>query len=71
MSRGKNHPGTALNSIDYLSELLRLRMLKSAENYISDTGQNYIKVGAVTFEKLLYQKNASLRKYCSGEIVVV
>lgn len=71
MSPGINDPGTALNSLDYLSELLRLRMLKSDESFISDAGSNYVRVRAVTFEELLYQINASLRKYCSGDIIIV
>lgn len=71
MSPGVNDPGTALNSIDYLSELIRLRMMKSDEILISDSGQDYIKMKAVTFDELLYQINAPLRKYCSGDIVVV
>lgn len=71
MSPGVNDPGTALNSIDYLSELIRLRMMKSDQYFISDSGQDYVKMKAVTFEELLYQINAPLRKYCSGDIVVV
>jgi uncharacterized membrane protein len=71
MSPGINDPGTALNSIDYLSELIRLRMLKSDESFISDSGQDYVKMRSVTFEELLYHINASLRKYCSDDIVVV
>lgn len=71
MSPGINDPGTALNSIDYLSELLRLRMLKTDHDYISNDGKNYIKMSTVTFKDLLYQLNAPIRKYCSGDIIVV
>lgn len=71
MSPGKNDPGTALNAIDYLADLLRLRMLKSDNSFIPDSGGNRIKMRAVTFEELLYELNASFRKYCSGDIVVV
>ncbi|MDT0689987.1 DUF2254 domain-containing protein [Salegentibacter sp. F188] len=71
MSPGINDPGTALNAIDYLSELIRLRMLKSDESFVSDSGQDYVKMRAVSFEELLYQINAALRKYCCGDIVVV
>ena len=71
MSPGINDPGTALNAIDYLSELIRLRMLKSDESLISDSDQVYVKMRAVSFEELLYQINASVRKYCCGDIVVV
>lgn len=71
MSPGINDPGTALNSIDYLADLLRLRMLKSDSSFIFDSGINYVKLRAVTFEELLYEINAALRKYCCGDIVVV
>jgi uncharacterized membrane protein len=71
MSPGINDPGTALNSIDYLSELLRLRMLKADETFISDSEQNFIKLRIATFKELLYQINAPLRRYCSADIVVV
>ncbi|MDT0688041.1 DUF2254 domain-containing protein [Autumnicola psychrophila] len=71
MSPGINDPGTALNAIDYLSELIRLRMLKSDESFASDSGQDYVKMRVVSFEDLLYQINAPLRKYCCGDIIVV
>lgn len=71
MSPGINDPGTALIAIDYLTELLRLRMQKSDETYISDDNTNYIKVRSVNFEELLYNIMASIRTYCKKDIVVI
>ena len=71
MSPGINDPGTALNAIDYLSDLLRVRMLKSDREFISDDGKDYVKLKGVTFKELLYNINTSLRRYCSQDVVVV
>lgn len=71
MSPGINDPGTALNAIDYLTELLQLRMLKADETYITDDNINYIKVRSVNFEELLYNVMAAIRTYCKKDIIVV
>ena len=71
MSPGINDPGTALNAIDYLTELLQLRMLKADETFISDDNINYIKVRSVNFEELLYNVMAAIRTYCKQDIIVV
>lgn len=71
MSPGINDPGTALNAIDYLTDLLRIRMLKSDQSFVSKDGRNLVKLRGVTFKELLYILNASMRRYCSQDIVVV
>ena len=71
MSPGINDPGTALNAIDYLTELLRIRMLKSDYSFISENGTAYARERAVDFDELLYNLLASLRTYCKHDIVVV
>ena len=71
MSPGINDPGTALNAIDYLSELLQMRMQLSDESYVADEGKIHINLRAVNFEELLYNILASLRTYCKHDIVVV
>lgn len=71
MSPGINDPGTALNAIDYLTELLRMRMLKTDHSLISEDGVVYARERAVHFEELLYNLLASLRTYCKQDIVVV
>ncbi|MGB7787008.1 MAG: DUF2254 domain-containing protein [Salinimicrobium sp.] len=71
MSPGINDPGTALNAIDYLTELFRLRMLKKDESFISKDEETFIKVATVSFEDLLYNVLASIRTYCKQDIIVV
>ncbi len=71
MSPGINDPGTALNAIDYLTELLQLRMRKADETFISDDNKNYIKVRSVNFDELLYNVMAAIRTYCKQDIIVV
>ena len=71
MSPGINDPGTALNAVDYLTELFRLRMMKKDESYLSKEDEVYVKVTTVSFEELLYNVLASIRTYCKQDIVVV
>ena len=53
MSPGINDPGTALNAIDYLTELLKMRMLLNDHSYIAEDGKAYARERAVKFEELL------------------
>jgi uncharacterized membrane protein len=71
MSPGINDPGTALNAVDYLTELLKMRMSLSDHSNISRDGKLYVRERAVKFEELLYNLLASLRTYCKQDIVVV
>ncbi len=71
MSPGINDPGTALNAIDYLTQLLQLRMLKADETYISEDNINYVKIRSVNFDELLYNVMAAIRTYCKKDIVVI
>ena len=71
MSPGINDPGTALNAIDYLTDLLRMRMLTTDQSYICKNGKAYVQERAVSFEELLYNVLASIRTYCKHDIVVV
>ncbi len=72
MSPGINDPGTALNAIDYITELFLLRMQKSDGDYFNDTsGVPIIKLKNINFETLIYQVMASLRTYCKHDIIIV
>ena len=71
MSPGINDPGTALNAIDYLTELFRLRMMKKDQSFLSNEDKVYVKVTTVSFEDLLYNVLASIRTYCKQDIIVV
>ncbi|MFD1095350.1 DUF2254 domain-containing protein [Salegentibacter chungangensis] len=71
MSPGINDPGTALNGIDYLTELFGLRMQKNDESYIIRDNSAYLKLSAVSFDELLYNVMASIRTYCKHDIILV
>lgn len=71
MSPGINDPGTAVNAIDYLTELFALRMKKLDRNLHGKDGTTYLKVADVSFSELMYYTMASLRTYCCGDPVVV
>ena len=71
MSPGINDPGTALNGIDYLTELLSLRMNKRNSYIIVEENTSLVKINTAQFEDLLYNIMASIRAYCKHDIVVV
>lgn len=71
MSPGINDPGTAINGIDYLTELLALRLQKKDVQIIGNTENAYIKISMVKFEDLLYNVMASIRTYCKHDIILV
>ncbi|MBT0608311.1 DUF2254 domain-containing protein [Aequorivita echinoideorum] len=71
MSPGINDPGTAINAIDYLTELFALRMEKSDSGIIAFDGTAYIKLAVIHFDELIYNSMASLRTYCKHDPIVV
>lgn len=71
MSPGINDPGTAINAIDYLTELLALRMKKRDSGVLVHEEKAYIKMAVVTFEELLYNVMASIRTYCKHDPILV
>jgi uncharacterized membrane protein len=71
MSPGINDPGTAINGIDYLTELLALRLKKKDVLIISNNDKAYIKISMVKFEDLVYNVMASIRTYCKHDIILV
>lgn len=70
MSPGINDPGTAINAIDYLTELLALRMQKKDINVIRREEIPYLKIKTINFSELLYQIMASIRTYCKHDITL-
>ncbi len=70
MSPGINDPGTALNAIDYLSELFALRMQKKDINIVRREDEPYLKINTIAFEELMYQVMASIRTYCKHDITL-
>ena len=70
MSPGINDPGTAINAIDYLTELFALRMKKLDSGVIIKDQKPYLKIEVVSFEELLYNCMASLRTYCKHDPIL-
>lgn len=72
MSPGINDPGTAINAIDYLTELFALRLQKKDTDILYNNDENPIlKMNTVNFDDLLFQVMAALRTYCKHDIVIV
>ncbi len=71
MSPGINDPGTALNGVDYLTELFSIRLKKNEINVITSKDKPYVKFSAVRFEELLFNVMASIRVYCKNDIIIV
>ncbi|TVZ25204.1 putative membrane protein [Gillisia sp. Hel_I_86] len=70
MSPGINDPGTAINAIDYLTELLALRMQKKDINVIRKEEVPYVKINTVDFKDLLYQVMVAIRTYCKHDVTL-
>ncbi|WP_206073571.1 DUF2254 domain-containing protein [Maribacter sp. 4G9] len=71
MSPGINDPGTALNSIDYLTELFTYLMQTNGYEYLTDVeGNNQVRIIRNTFAEVLYNVLATYRPYCSHDIMV-
>jgi uncharacterized membrane protein len=71
MSPGINDPGTAINAIDYLTELFALRMKKNNSGVIAKDDKAYINIAIIRFDELIYNVMASLRTYCKHDPIVV
>tara|TARA_A100000171_G_scaffold47238_1_gene52975 strand:+ start:4873 stop:6168 length:1296 start_codon:yes stop_codon:yes gene_type:complete len=71
MSPGVNDPGTAINAIDYLTELFALRMRKNDNGVMTADNKAWLRIAIVPFEELLYTSMASLRTYCKHDPVLV
>jgi uncharacterized membrane protein len=71
MSPGINDPGTAINGIDYLTQLFALRLNKKDISIISHENKACIKFSTMKFEELLYIVMASIRTYCKHDIVLI
>jgi uncharacterized membrane protein len=71
MSPGINDPGTAINAIDYLTELFALRAQKNNYEISTNEGKAWLKTSIVPFEELLYTCMASLRTYCKHDPIIV
>jgi uncharacterized membrane protein len=71
MSPGINDPGTAITTLDYLSEIFRVRMeIGNYRRYDSEETNFWIIVPEVSFSDLLYDTMAAYRNYCSSDFNV-
>lgn len=68
MSPGINDPGTALSTIDYLTELFALRLKKNDQTIITSDSACYIAVTTTNFKELVYQVMVSYRTYCKHDL---
>ncbi len=71
MSPGINDPGTAINAIDYLTELFALRMQKRDNGIIQKDEKTMLRIAVVSFKELIYNVMASLRTYCKHDPIMV
>ncbi len=72
MSPGINDPGTAVMTIDYLTELFALRMkLDEVEYYQTEEKAKNIELKSVDFQELIYQCLAAYRQYCKHDIILM
>ena len=63
-----NDPSTTINTIDYLTDLLALRLLKKEDEIVTlDENKPCICLTTVYFEELLYQIILSYRTYCKND----
>ena len=71
MSPGINDPGTAINAIDYLSELLAIRVQLIDKEYYKDKEETLRVIQqTVSLEDLFYEVLASLRQYCKHDVLI-
>ncbi|QOD61242.1 DUF2254 domain-containing protein [Polaribacter haliotis] len=71
MSPGINDPGTAINAIDYLSQLFILRVQKQDIDLVQDKDAIVIILNSVDFKDLIYNVMAPLRTYCAHDVIIV
>ena len=71
MSPGINDPGTAINAIDYLTELLALRMLKKDSSIVTRNNSCFLKLNTINFKELLYNILVTIRTYCSHDLIII
>lgn len=71
MSPGINDPGTAMNAIDYLSQLLDLRVQKKDIDLVHREKELYLIINSLNFSDLIYNIMAPLRTYCAHDVIIV
>ena len=70
MSPGINDPGTAINAIDYLTQLLAKRMQKDDISIIKKDDQKLLELSTVNFKDLMYNVLVDIRIYCKSDMII-
>lgn len=70
MSPGINDPGTAIYALDYISNLLNLRIQKKDSSYYGKNDDVLVRIQLVPFSSILHQTFTSLRTYCKNDAIV-
>ncbi len=71
LSPGINDPGTALKAIDYLTDLLALKMGLREKRYIYDNKKPMILLCNPSNENLIYFCYAPIREYGKSDVIVI
>ena len=72
MSPGVNDPGTAINTINLISNLFAIRLRKSDNSILPDDAGNALLIlQTINFDDLLYYVVACYRQYSKQDIVVM
>lgn len=72
MSPGINDPGTAVMTIDYLTELIALRMqLEDREIYVDEESGFKVELKTIDFDELIFQCLAAYRQYCKHDLILM
>lgn len=72
MSPGINDPGTAVMTIDYLTELISLRMqIDDCEIYQDVDKRFKLEIQTVNFDELIFQCFAAYRLYCKHDVILM
>lgn len=71
LSPGINDPGTAINAVDYLTDLLAVRMsLPDQKRIPDDEGNLRITLKLVTLEQILFFCLSSIRPYAKEDVIM-
>ena len=71
MSPALNDPGTALNAIDYLTQLFALRLQKNETSYVCIEDNAWVLLATIDFKTLIYQVMVAFRTYCKHDAITV
>lgn len=71
MSPGINDPGTAINTINFLTDLFALRLQRSDHSILTVDNRPFVKLSITPFDHLMHNILAPYRNYCSHDFTVM